>query len=243
MKSLMMIGTCIVLTVMLAGCTTPPATPPASPPPSPTQTSIVSLTSPVPTETVSPGPTETVFPELTPSPTPLPSTSSIPSPIARFTASPSAGKAPLTVHFMDISTGSPTEWVWDFGDNTTSNLQNPTHTYTDPGTYTVRLRASNRGGSTTETKFYSISVNAAYAPPGASFSANPPTMAQPYTVQFLDRSTGPPTNWSWSFGDGGTSLKQNPEHTYPGPGTFIVVLDVSNPAGTGKTTGYVTIGG
>jgi PKD repeat protein len=62
-------------------------------------------------------------------------------------------------------------------------------------------------------------------------------------VQFLDRSTGPPTSWSWSFGDGGASNEQNPVHTYPGPGTFIVTLDVGNPAGNGTTTGFVTLGG
>jgi PKD repeat protein len=234
MKSIVMVGVCLMLAVMLAGCImSPPVTPPASPTPSGNPTPEVTLTPPVPTETISP--------ELTPSPTPLP-TISIPPPIARFTASTMAGKAPLTVHFMDTSTGSPTAWAWDFGDNNTSNLQNPTYTYTVPGTFTVRLRASNGGGSNTETKLYYITVNPAYALPGASFSANPPTMAQPYTVQFLDRSTGPPTSWSWSFGDGGTSTGQNPVHTYPGPGTFIVTLEVSNPAGSSRTTGYVTMG-
>jgi PKD repeat protein len=235
MRSLLLVSVCLILAVMLAGCIAPPpVTPPSSPTPSGIPTPELTLTSPIPTETVSP--------ELTPSPTPLRTTSTVPPPIARFTASPTAGKVPLTVHFVDTSTGSPTSWAWDFGDNNASSLQNPTHSYTVPGTYTVRLRASNTGGNNTETKFYYITVNAAYAPPGASFSANPPTMAQPYTVQFLDRSNGPPTSWSWSFGDGGTSTEPDPVHTYPGPGTFIVILDVNNPAGSSKTTGYVTLG-
>jgi PKD repeat protein len=232
MKSLMMVGVCIMLTMIIAGCITPPpVTPPSSPTPSETMTPEMTLTSPLPTETV--------YPELTPSPTII----SIPPPIARFTASPTAGKVPLTVYFTDLSTGSPTSWAWDFGDNTTSNLRNPVHTYTVHGTYTVRLLASNSGGGNMEAKIYYITVNPAYAPPGASFSADRPTMAQPFTVQFLDRSTGPPTGWSWNFGDGGTSDEQNPVHTYPGPGTFIVTLDVSNPAGSGTTTGFVTLGG
>jgi PKD repeat protein len=230
MKPLVPAGVCILLAVMVAGCMTQP---PVLPPSSPTAT-------PAPETTpVSPVPTETITPELTPSPTPL----SIPPPIAQFTASPTAGKVPLTVSFTDTSAGSPTGWAWDFGDGNTSSLENPVHIYTIPGDYTVRLIASNSGGINSETKFYYITANPAYAPPGASFSASPPTMAQPYTVQFLDRSTGPPTGWSWNFGDGGSSDEQDPVHTYPGPGTFIVTLDVSNPAGNSTTTGFVTLGG
>jgi PKD repeat protein len=231
MKLLMMVGVCVLLAIISAGCTTQP---PITAPPSPTLTA---ATTPGMTP-ASPPPTETIVPQLTPSPTPL----SIMPPIAQFTASPTAGKVPLTVSFTDTSTGSPTSWAWDFGDGSTSRSKNPVHTYTVPGTYTVRLLASNSGGSNSEAKLYDITVNPAYAPPGASFSANPPTMAQPYTVQFLDRSTGPPTSWSWSFGDGGASSMQDPVHTYPGPGMFIVTLEVSNPAGSSRTTGYVTIG-
>jgi PKD repeat protein len=158
-------------------------------------------------------------------------------------ANVTAGKAPLTVRFTDTSTNSPSSWAWDFGDGNTSEEQDPVHMYTTPGAYTVRLRATNSGGSNTETKINYIAIAAAYAQPAASFSANPPTMAQPYTVQFLDRSTGPPTSWSWNFGDGGTSSEQDPVHTYPGNGTFIVTLEVSNPAGSTKTAGFVILGG
>jgi PKD repeat protein len=104
------------------------------------------------------------------------------------------------------------------------------------------LRATNSGGANTEMKVNYISVTAAYAQPGASFSADPPTAAQPFTVQFHDRSTGPPTAWLWNFGDGGTSSEQNPVHTYPGNGTFIVTLVASNPAGSTQTTGFVILG-
>jgi PKD repeat protein len=236
MKALLMVIACvIILTIAISGCSTqPPVTPQGSPIPTSSSNPVVTSTSPIPTATITP--------ELTPSPTPLPTTFRIPQPIASFTASPTTGKAPLTVHFMDTSTGSPTVWAWDFGDGNRSDLQNPTHIYTSPGSYTVRLQALNTGGSNSETKYYYVTVNPAYVQPGASFSANPPTMAQPYTVQFLDRSTGNPTDWSWNFGDGGSSTEQNPVHTYPGPGTFIVTLNVSNPAGSTKTTGYVTLG-
>ncbi len=57
-----------------------------------------------------------------------------------------------TVQFTDISTNTPTSWLWNFGDATTSTLQNPTKTYSTPGTYTVTLTATNAGGSDGETK-------------------------------------------------------------------------------------------
>ncbi|MGB9844898.1 MAG: DUF3344 domain-containing protein, partial [Methanothermobacter tenebrarum] len=72
-------------------------------------------------------------------------------PIANFTANPTSGVLPLTVQFQDLSTGA-TEWLWEFGDGTNSTEQNPTHTYTQPGTYTVTLTVKGPGGQDTLTK-------------------------------------------------------------------------------------------
>lgn len=65
-------------------------------------------------------------------------------PTASFTASPLTGH---TMQFVDTSSGSPTSWAWDFGDGMTSNQQNPTHTYAAAGPYSVKLTATNAGGS------------------------------------------------------------------------------------------------
>ncbi|WP_067052568.1 PKD domain-containing protein [Methanofollis ethanolicus] len=81
---------------------------------------------------------------------------------ADFTADPTAGEAPLTVQFTDMSTGAPTAWSWDFGDGATSTDQHPTHTYTVPGTYTVTLTASKTGSSDTETKTGYITVGSSF---------------------------------------------------------------------------------
>ncbi len=62
---------------------------------------------------------------------------------ASFTATPTEGKAPLTVQFTDTSTGYFISWLWDFGDGNTSTSQNPIHTYSEIGSYSVTLNASN----------------------------------------------------------------------------------------------------
>jgi predicted outer membrane repeat protein len=78
--------------------------------------------------------------------------------VVDFSADPTMGPAPLTVNFKDQSAGSITSWEWDFGDGLTSTTQNPSHTYTDPGTYTVALTVTGPGGSDTETKSNYIKV-------------------------------------------------------------------------------------
>ncbi|PAV13689.1 cell surface protein, partial [Methanosarcina spelaei] len=78
---------------------------------------------------------------------------------ADFSATQTSGIAPLTVNFIDQSTGSPTSWRWDFGDGTSSTGQNVSHTYTSDGTYTVNLKVSNSAGSNTKIKTGYITVN------------------------------------------------------------------------------------
>ena len=68
-------------------------------------------------------------------------------PVAVFTINTTAGTAPLTVQFTDLSPGGPTAWFWDFGDNSTSTERDPIHTYTAPGNYTVNLTVTNTAGS------------------------------------------------------------------------------------------------
>lgn len=81
-------------------------------------------------------------------------------PVADFTASAISGNAPLTVTFTDTSLNSPTSWGWDFGQNTypDSTLQNPSKTFSTPGTYTISLTATNAYGSDVETKTSYITV-------------------------------------------------------------------------------------
>lgn len=69
-------------------------------------------------------------------------------PVAAFTSNETAGLVPLAIRFTDESTAA-TSWDWSFGDGTSSNSQNPVHTYTSGGTHTVVLKASNSYGDST----------------------------------------------------------------------------------------------
>lgn len=71
-------------------------------------------------------------------------------PSAHFTAAPIKGSAPLTVKFIDKSTGTPTKWLWSFGDLSTSTKQNPSHVYKKAGKYTVKLQVWNSAGTCSE---------------------------------------------------------------------------------------------
>lgn len=85
-----------------------------------------------------------------------------------FSASVVTGNAPLAVDFTDLSGGSPTAWLWNFGDGTTSTQQNPTHTYTSMGDYTVSLTMTNSQGVRKLTKDNYISTATSNAPAGAA---------------------------------------------------------------------------
>lgn len=79
-------------------------------------------------------------------------------PTASFTT-PNSICQGASISFTDFSTNSPTTWAWNFGDNSTSNQQNPTHTYATSGSYVVSLTVTNNAGSNTTTQ--NIVVNAA----------------------------------------------------------------------------------
>jgi len=165
-------------------------------------------------------------------------------PTAEFSGTPTSGDAPLTVNFTDLSTNSPTSWSWTFGDGGTSVAQNPGYTYNSAGTYTVSLTATNAYGSDTETKTGYITVTApTNDPPVADFSGTPTSGDAPLVVNFTDLSTENPTSWSWTFGDGGTSVAQNPGYTYNSVGTYTVSLTATNAYGsdTETKTGYITV--
>ena len=166
-------------------------------------------------------------------------------PVSKFSASPSSGSMPLTVRFTDQSTGSPTSWRWAFGDGNSSTEKNPVHTYDKSGRYSVTLTASNANGSNALTRTGYIAVSNTLAAPVTSFSASTTSGKAPLTVRFTDQSTGEPTSWRWTFGDGNNSTERNPLYIYSKPGLYSVSLTTGNANGSNVLTKsrYVAVSG
>lgn len=227
-------------------------------------------------------------------------------PVAAFRLSPMRGTAPLTVQFIDESTGTITSRLWNFSDGGASSERNPVHTFVNPGLYNVFLTVTGPGGSSTITRQIPVDnlapatlqptatqtpsetpsatalpiLPSATLPPTqtatfvptqtASFTPIPtntatlaPTLtltptnttvpqptalfdiqrleADPFTVQFLNRSSGVIDTTFWDFGDGQTSFDPNPLHTYANPGAFTVTLTVNGPGGSNFVQAFVVI--
>ncbi len=130
--------------------------------------------------------------------------------------------------FIDGTTlgaGVISSWQWNFGDGTTSTLQNPTHQYTAFGPYTVQLIVTSNLGCvdsiSTTTNIFEVPV-ANFTPTGAC-EFDPATFVDLSTI-----SAGALT-WEWDFGDmSGTSLLQSPSYNYGSSGTFQVELIVES---------------
>ncbi|WP_011308636.1 PKD domain-containing protein [Methanosarcina barkeri] len=161
------------------------------------------------------------------------STPTEPAPVADFTADVTSGTAPLSVQFTDLSENA-TEWNWDFGDGTNSAEQDPVHTFSEAGNYTVNLTVSNAEGNDSEVKTEYIIVSEPHSgTPVADFTATPTSGNAPLTVNFTDASIGNISSYSWDFNNDGTvdSTEQNPSYTYDKVGTYTVNLTVSNADG------------
>jgi uncharacterized repeat protein (TIGR01451 family) len=122
----------------------------------------------------------------------------------------------------------------------------------EAGTYSVK--ETLKGGWTNSTALcQQVTIDAGESaalnfgnlciPPTAAFNATPTSGCAPLTVTFTDQSTGSPTSWNWTFGDGGTSSLQNPSHQYASAGTYNVTLTASNACGsdTETKTNYITV--
>jgi PGF-pre-PGF domain-containing protein len=165
-------------------------------------------------------------------------------PGANFTSNCTIGSQPLNIAFTDTSTGFPTSWSWDFGDNYLSTSQNPVHEYSNVGNYSITLTVANNKGSNfiQKVKYIEVLLHLTKLPQSLSsnFSSNIISGNIPLTVQFNDTSIGSPTSWDWDFGDGYTSNEQNPAHTFFSAGTYDVNLTVSRVNETDSKTGIIT---
>ena len=144
-----------------------------------------------------------------------------------------------TVNFFDFSVAfndSIIAWSWDFGDGNTSSVQNPTHTYANPGTYIVILTITTASGCMNA---YTAIVTVGPTPCTSNFIYT--TAPAQLSVAFTMQATGSYTNWYWTFGDGDSSNAANPVHTYATSGTYQVCLTIWDSAGTCQDTYCQTV--
>lgn len=160
------------------------------------------------------------------------------SPTVSFSADITLGCVPSTINFTDRSTtptGSIVSWLWDFGDGTTSTLQNPSHTYTNTGFYAITLTVtSSTGCKGTITRGSYIRIVGGV---DTDFSHTISSICQPpVTVSFQNQSSGPGNiSYTWDFGNSQTSALPNPVTTYNGPGTYTVQLNAQSDLGCSGT--------
>jgi PKD repeat protein len=169
-------------------------------------------------------------------------------PIVSFSANTTTPPIYQPVQFTDISGNYPTGWSWDFGDGTTSTLQNPVHSYSSIGYKNVTLLAyltanTSITNTSTVTSYINVGGVTPPAPIIAYFNATPTIASVGYPVSFTAIVANNPTTYSWSFGDGTSSSLASPTHIYTSIGVYNVSLVVSNSGGSATSTrdNYVTI--
>ena len=174
-------------------------------------------------------------------------------PQAGFSADRTEVGVDQTVYFTDSSSGgvAPLTYQWDFNNDTItdSTEQNPTHSYSSAGTYTVVLTITDAaGGTDPETKASYITVVAGLV---ADFSADRTAVVVGQTVTFTNKTSGGGTwvSYKWDFGDGTTystySKDVQPTHSYASMGPYTVFLTATNLWGSDSDnetkTNYITV--
>ena len=156
-------------------------------------------------------------------------------PVAEFSADVEDGCPVLVVHFSNQSAGNPTSFSWTFqgGSPATSNIANPTVSYSSPGTWDVQLTVSNTSGNNTVT--YDNFIDVAF-PTTSEFSSSVVGLQ----ATFTNLSTHS-TSSLWLFGDGQQSNANNPVHVYVEDGVYTVMLISSGICGPDTSTHQVTI--
>ncbi len=135
-----------------------------------------------------------------------------------------------TLRFTNLS-DSATAYVWQFGDGTTSTLQNPFHVYNTAGNYTVTLisyRNNPSGNICTDSASKNVQIEATQ--PGWFTASDSVSLCAPLTVVF-ENGNKPSVSTLWNFGDGTTATGDSVVHTFTTPGIYIVTLTTTVPGG------------
>ncbi len=143
---------------------------------------------------------------------------------------PSTVCAGVSLPLFNTSTPAPGSSFWDFGDGTFSQDLSPSKIYSVAGTYSIKLVANF--GACRDSVMQAIQV---LPKPVSSFLSSPTGSCQPpLTVNFQQTTSGA-VSYKWYFGDGDSSVVQNPSHLYLSYGSFDVMLITTNAAGCSDT--------
>ncbi|HRO41611.1 MAG TPA: PKD domain-containing protein [Flavipsychrobacter sp.] len=162
-----------------------------------------------------------------------------PAPNVNFSFSPNQPcPAPTLIQFNNFTSGA-SSFAWNFGDGGTSSQTSPSHTYTSNNFFLVSLTATNNFGCSSTAydtvKVYSLDV---YITPATPLGCVPLSVNFGHIIYWVQPITGTwmiypysVTNYSWLFGDGGSSTVSNPSHTYTNPNnnfTASLTITTSN---------------
>jgi len=142
-----------------------------------------------------------------------------PPPFAAFIVDKNTVEIGETVTFTNQSVNA-VSYSWSFGDGETSTAENPTHEYSDAGTFTIQLTATGAGG---DTDAATSSITMVYPPPVADFTMDKTEAVPGETITFTNQSEWA-ESYSWDFGDGSTSTVTNPTHSYASEGIYTITL-------------------
>jgi len=163
---------------------------------------------------------------------------------AVFTGDPLTGTAPLTVNFdATASTGTISDYAWDFGDGSVGASSTASHNFTAAGTYTATLVITDSdGASSSATVAVQVTEpEVASTPPIAVVSSSGAAGSAPLSVSFDgsgSTATSPATitSYSWSFGDGTTAAGASVSHSFTAAGTYTTELTVTDSNGLTSAT-------
>ena len=164
-----------------------------------------------------------------------------------------SGEVPFNPFFNSFDSSDPdgsiVNWLWDFGDGTTSNVPHPAiKVYETPGTYTVTLTVTDNDGATDSDLLVVTATEAVgNQPPVAVISATPTSGPSPLTVLFNSDGSSDPdgsiVSYFWQVSDGRSTSRQNPRIRFNTDGIYTVTLTVTdNEGATGSATVTITVG-
>ena len=126
--------------------------------------------------------------------------------------------------------GNIAGWHWTFGDGSSSDEANPSHTYGSANTYSVTLTVTDNDGAT-DSETQQVTVNAPNQAPTAAFAPTCSDLSCSFNSDASADPDGSITGWHWNFGDGDSSDERNPSHTYASANTYTVTLTVTDNRG------------